>query len=127
MASVSQWDNPTSPNFEKEAQSSASRLGQNADEATSSIGEKADKAAEAIGSGMESLGETIRKLAPKDGILGTAGQVASDALHSGSQYLEENGLKGVSEDMTKLIRNNPVPAVLVGIGFGFLLAKVFRR
>ena len=94
--------------------------------ATDFISEKAEQAAGAVGASMESLGKTIRDHAPKEGMLGTASHAVSERLESGGHYLEEKGLKGIGEDVTNMIRDNPVPALLVGIGLGFLLAKIMR-
>jgi hypothetical protein len=44
-------------------------------------------------------------------------------LESGGRYLEEQGLGGIAEDVTGLIRRNPIPAVLIGVGLGFMLAR----
>jgi hypothetical protein len=33
----------------------------------------------------------------------------------------------MGEDLTNLIRRNPLPAVLVGIGIGYLLARATSR
>jgi ElaB/YqjD/DUF883 family membrane-anchored ribosome-binding protein len=33
----------------------------------------------------------------------------------------------MAEDITEMIRRNPIPAMLVGVGIGFLLGKLFRR
>jgi ElaB/YqjD/DUF883 family membrane-anchored ribosome-binding protein len=33
----------------------------------------------------------------------------------------------MAEDLTELIRRNPVPAMVVGVGIGFLLAQLLRR
>jgi ElaB/YqjD/DUF883 family membrane-anchored ribosome-binding protein len=33
----------------------------------------------------------------------------------------------MAEDLTDLIKKNPIPAVLVGIGVGFLLAQLMPR
>jgi uncharacterized membrane-anchored protein YhcB (DUF1043 family) len=33
----------------------------------------------------------------------------------------------MAEDLTSLIRRNPIPAMLVGVGLGFLLARMTRR
>jgi hypothetical protein len=41
--------------------------------------------------------------------------------------LEEHGFKGIGEDVTNMIRRNPVPALLVGVGVGFLIAQMMRR
>jgi uncharacterized membrane-anchored protein YhcB (DUF1043 family) len=32
----------------------------------------------------------------------------------------------MTDDLTNLIRRNPIPALFVGIGIGFLLARVTR-
>jgi hypothetical protein len=32
----------------------------------------------------------------------------------------------MADDVTELIRRNPIPAMLIGVGIGFLLAKVMR-
>ena len=47
------------------------------------------------------------------------------ALHP--RYLHEEGPKGAGEDVTSLIRRNPIPAILAGIGFGLVLAKLTTR
>ena len=94
--------------------------------AASGIAGKAEQATAAVGAGMESLGETLRQHSPKEGILGNASHAVSDRLETGGHYLEEKGLKGIGDDLTNMIRSNPVPALLVGIGFGFLLAKIMR-
>jgi hypothetical protein len=55
----------------------------------------------------------------------TASGVAS-ALDSSGRYLEEQGLSGMADDVTNLIRRNPIPAMLIGVGLGFLLARLTR-
>ena len=32
----------------------------------------------------------------------------------------------MADDLTTLIKNNPIPALLVGVGIGFLLARITR-
>jgi hypothetical protein len=51
----------------------------------------------------------------------------ASALDSSGRYLEEQGLSGMAEDVTNLIRRNPIPAMLIGVGLGFLLARLTRR
>jgi hypothetical protein len=50
----------------------------------------------------------------------------ADTLETGGRYLQEHGLSGIGDDFSNLIRRNPIPAVLVGIGVGFLLARSLR-
>ncbi len=89
--------------------------------------EKGEQAAKAIGAGMGSLGGAIHQHEPNTGPLHEAADALAAKLESGGRYLEANGLKGVGEDLTNLIRRNPVPALLVGVGVGILLARIFPR
>jgi len=95
--------------------------------ATATLGEKAEQAVEAIGAGMESVGKAIRDHAPDHGVLGNAGRVVGDKLQAGGHYVEAQGLKGIGDDITNSIRKNPVPALCVGFGIGFLAMCMFRR
>jgi len=101
-----------------------------ADEAKSAatvIGEKAEQATEAIGAGMESVGRSIREHAPEQGVLGNAGRAVGDKIEAGGHYLEAQGLKGMCNDLTNTIRSNPIPALCVAFGIGFLAVRLFRR
>src|ERR1017187_866877 len=80
------------------------------------VEEKAEQATEAVGAGMESLGETIREHKPQAGVLGAAGEAVAQKLETGGRYLEEHGLKGIGEDITNMIRRNPIPTLLIGVG-----------
>jgi vacuolar-type H+-ATPase subunit E/Vma4 len=98
------------------AQEMASNAGRKVDEATSALGEK-----------VKSMAGSLRERSPNEGMLGTASGAVADTLDSAGRYLQEEGLIGMAEDVTELIRRNPIPAMFVGIGIGFLLAKAFRR
>jgi len=97
-----------------------------AKEAASLIGAKAEAATEAVGAGMESLGHSIRDHTPKNGVMGHAGQVVADKLESGGRYLEDHGLQHIGADVTNAIRRNPIPALLIGVGLGLILARMTR-
>jgi len=81
----------------------------------------------AIGVGMESVGRSIYEHAPGHGILGNAGHTVGSKLEAGGHYLEDRGLKGIGDDVTSMIRRHPVPALLIGVGIGILVARLFRR
>jgi hypothetical protein len=49
------------------------------------------------------------------------------ALESSGQYLKEDGLRHMASDITELIRRNPVPAMLIGIGLGVLVTQATSR
>jgi hypothetical protein len=104
----------------------ASNVAEKARDMASAVGDKAESATHTVGSGMQSLAGTIRDKGPQGGFLGGAASGVAGALDSSGRYLEEEGLSGMAEDMTNLIRRNPIPAVLIGVGLGFLLARLTR-
>lgn len=108
------------------AGNAASSVAQTAGNVASTVGEKAEDAVHAVGGEMKSLAGTIREKGPHGGMLGSASSAVASTLESGGRYLEEEGLSGMGKDVTNLIRRNPLPAVLIGIGIGFLLARATR-
>jgi hypothetical protein len=104
----------------------ATSVGKKAGEAASYLGQKADDASMAVGKGMKSLGGTIREEGPQEGLLGSAGSTVAATLESSGKYLQEHGLSGIADDIAQTIRRHPLPAVLIGIGVGYMLARVLR-
>jgi hypothetical protein len=104
----------------REAMSTAADKGR---EAMSTAGQRAEDATGAVASGMQTLAGTIREKAPQSGFLGSTSSSVADTLERGGRYLEEQGLSGIGDDLTNLIRRNPVPSLLVGIALGFLVAR----
>jgi hypothetical protein len=110
--------------FGEKAKETASHLASQASGVAASVGHKAEDATSTLGTRMQSLAGTLRDKAPEEGMMGKASSAVADTLESGGHYLEEQGLRGMAEDVTELIRKNPIPAVLIGVGFGFLLARL---
>jgi len=108
------------------AGSAASAAGQAVGNAASNLGQRAEDATAAVGRGMESLGERVRQKGPESGFLGSATRSVADALENTGEYLEDKKISGMASDLTDLVRNNPIPALLVGIGLGFLLGRAMR-
>jgi hypothetical protein len=105
----------------------ASNVADKAKDAASTLGQKAEDATHAVGSGMQSLAGTMRDKLPQSGPLGTASSTLASGLESTGRYLQEEGLQGAAEDLTNLIRRNPLPAMFLGIGLGFILARAITR
>lgn len=108
----------------KEAATSAAHR---AGDMASNVGHKAEQATSAVGGSMRSLAGTIRENAPQGGMIGSMSSNVAGSLESGGRYLQEHGLRGIGEELTNLIRRNPLPAVLLGIGLGFLIARATQR
>lgn len=68
-------------------------------------GHRAEDAKSAVGSGIQSF---------------------AHSLESGGRYLREEDFRGMAEDLTNLIRRNPIPAMFIGMGLGFVLARALR-
>jgi ElaB/YqjD/DUF883 family membrane-anchored ribosome-binding protein len=110
----------------QKAKEMASSVGHTASDVASSVGQKAEDATSAVGGSMRSLAGSLRENLPHEGMVGSASSAVADTLDRGGRYLQEEGLRGVGEDLTNLIRRNPIPAVLIGIGVGFLIARSMR-
>ena len=87
------------------------------------MAERVKEATSAVPSSLKSLASVIRAHTPREGVLATASSAVANTLESGGRYLQQEGQSGMAADVTRLIRRNPIPAVLAGIGPGLLLAK----
>jgi hypothetical protein len=108
------------------AQQAASTALGKAQELASNAGKRVEEATSTLGERVQSMAGTLRDRGPHEGMLGTATGRVADSLDTAGRYLQDEGIAGMAEDVTELIRRNPIPAVVVGIGFGFLLARLFR-
>jgi ElaB/YqjD/DUF883 family membrane-anchored ribosome-binding protein len=114
----------TASNVGDKAKQVAGNVADKAKQVASDVGNRAESAVTGAGKGIENLAQTIRDKGPHEGVLGSATSTVANTLESGGRYLEEQGLSGMAEDVTDLIRRNPIPAVLVGVGLGFMLARL---
>lgn len=105
----------------------SSDVTEKAKQAAALVGCKASQAADAVAAGMESLGKAVRDHEPARGLLHSAGEAIAGKLEGSGRYLEQQGLEGIGEDVTNLIRRNPIPSLLIGVGVGVLVARMIRR
>ena len=92
----------------------------------SAVGQKADEAAGSVGTGIKSVADTIRQQGPQEGMLGNATRTVAGAIDQTGRYLEEKHLSGMADDVASVIKAHPIPAVLIGLGVGFLLGRALR-
>jgi len=110
----------------QKAQDLAHAAGQKVQDAAHVAGQKAEDATAALGSGLKTAADKVRENAPHEGMLGRGAEAVASTLERGGDYLREKNLTGMADDVTELIKRNPIPAVLLGIGFGFLLGRTLR-
>jgi len=105
----------------------AKDMASNASKGAANVGSylegKAGDATSAISGGLKAAGDAIRQNAPHDGRLGQASAAVAQSLSDTGDYLEREGLQGIGKDLTCLIKRNPIPSLLLGIGLGFLVAR----
>lgn len=111
-------------NVMEQAKGAAENVKDKAKQAGEYVRDKADQAVSSTGKGMESLAGTVRDRGPQEGILGKATAGVADTLDRTGQYLDEHGVSGMVDDLTSMIKNHPLPAILIGVGIGFMLARL---
>ena len=104
-------------------ENAASFTGRNVEDAANYVGQKTGDASAAAGSGLRSLGQNVRESGPATGVAGEASAALADSLDKSGRYLEEEGIKEMADDITNLIRRNPIPAMLVGIAAGYMAGR----
>ena len=74
-------------------------------------------AATAVADGWESA----------QGAISTAATAVADGVGSASSYLQEKKFEEMATDLTAVIRGYPVQSLLVGVGLGYILARLTSR
>jgi uncharacterized protein YjbJ (UPF0337 family) len=87
----------------------------------------AGEAATAVGETMGSLASVIRDNTPHEGTIASAATAVAGGLESASSYLQEKGYENIATDLTAVIRRYPVQSLLVGIGLGYVLARITKE
>lgn len=101
----------------------ASAMGTMAGQAASGLGQQADNWAASAGAGIHDLGDRISKNAPRSGMFGNASQTVAQSVRDSGDYLQNAKFSGMADDVTELIRRNPLPSILIAISVGWFLAR----
>jgi len=109
------------------ARDAAQSMTDMAREAATSASKKVDEAAATAGQSMKDLSKKISERAPSEGVFASASKKVADSLYEGGEYLEETTLSGVCQSVAEMIKKNPLPAVLIGIGLGMMVGRITRR
>jgi len=110
----------------QKAQDALSQAGSTISSTASNLGHRADDAAGAAGRSAQQLADTVRSQGPREGYLGSATQSVASGIEQAGKYLEDKHLSGMADDVGSMIKAHPIPAVLIGLGVGFLLGRALR-
>jgi hypothetical protein len=108
------------------AKEAATAVGGMATSAAAAVGHKADDLTAAAGHEIKGFGDTLAKKSPHEGLTGAASQAVAEGMRGSGRYLEEAKLSGMAQDVEKLIKNHPVPALLVCLGIGFCIGRALK-
>jgi len=115
----------TTPGTTTEQQNADARA--TAEEMAASAADKAAQSMSAVGEKIGSLADVIRDKAPHEGAMGSAATTVANKLEAAGSYLQEKKVDHMVGDLTSMIRRYPIPALLIGLGLGYLLAGRTRR
>jgi len=80
----------------------------------------ASDAASYVGRQAGNLGSSV------GGAVSDAADAVRDRVEGGYNYVRDQGVSGIADDMAGMIRRNPVPSILIALGLGFLMARAIR-
>jgi cell division septum initiation protein DivIVA len=124
---VAQKAQDTASNLAERAKDAASNVGQRASDVAHRVEDKTDDALSSVGQRMSTMAGTLRQSAPRSGVVGSAAGAVADRLDSSGRYLQEHGVSDITDDLSGLIRRNPLPSLCVAFGVGFLIGMAASR
>ncbi len=93
------------------------------------VGERAERTVSGIGRSVEDAAHRVRDRLPQEGrfsegrLHDTAERV-TDRMEQAGRYLQEADFEEMADDLTDLVRRYPLQSVLVGLGLGYLIARL---
>ncbi len=92
-------------------------------ESAAAAATKMAQATSVVGEKIGSLADVIREKAPQEGTVRAAATAVANKLDAAGSYLQETDLRQVGGDLAHLIRRYPLPALLIGLGIGYLWGR----
>jgi uncharacterized protein YjbJ (UPF0337 family) len=109
---------------QERAQQEVDRRLQEYNEQRAGVAATVTSAAQDVASNVaETAGTAASKAQEMAGATATA---VTDTVAGAGTYLQEKGVQALPGDLAGLIRRYPVPALLIGVGIGFVLARSLR-
>jgi ElaB/YqjD/DUF883 family membrane-anchored ribosome-binding protein len=85
-----------------------------------------DKGVDSAAANLEQAANVLRKQGEsRDGPISSAAASSADTMETASAYLHEKDTVQVLTDLAALIRRRPLESVLVAVGVGVFLSKIF--
>jgi ElaB/YqjD/DUF883 family membrane-anchored ribosome-binding protein len=125
-AGLSQKTQDAARSLSEKAKEAAAAVSQRAGDLAHKAQDQADDALASMGQRMTSMAGSLRQAAPREGVAGTAAGAFANRLESGGRYLQDHGVSEISDDVTGIVRRNPLPALGIAFGVGVVIGLVWR-
>jgi len=86
------------------------------------ISRKVSNAASEVREGITNFVDGVKKKIPSDAVRKVS-DTACEVTEQVRGYIEDRGIRGLTDDVTDIIRRYPMPALLCGVLFGVFLAR----
>jgi len=103
------------------AENLASSMKDKASQIGSTVSDKANSAVTSMGEKMSDVGHALREKVP------TSLAPYAEGIERAGNYLQRQDIGDFVDDLSGIIRRHPMPALLTGVAFGFLLARTAKR
>ena len=84
----------------------------------------AGRISERVGEALDSMGDSLRQNVPGSDKISEAAETISRRVKQTADYVHEQGMGGIVEDLEILIRRYPLQTLLLGMGCGYLLSRL---
>ena len=94
------------------------------------VADRIDESRAVAASGLDSAAQTLHQKAgalPGGERVVSAAHSAAEALASSADYIRDHDVKSMRENLQRLLKNNPGPALFGAALLGFLLARALSR
>lgn len=109
--------------MEREKLNLEEAMGATVKDAADETVERAQQLTEKAGETLEFVGEAVRQHLPGSGTAAEAAEAVSGGLKHTADYLREEGVSGIVEDLEVLIRRYPLQTLVLGLSCGYLLSR----
>jgi hypothetical protein len=100
------------------------------DELSSSAADTIDRTRSSTARGLDAAAAALRENVdelPGGDRVGRLAKGAADRLEDTARYVRRNDVNGMVTDLTRLVKNNPGPALLAAAALGFIVGRAITR
>ena len=91
---------------------------------TDEAGDAAERLRTSAAHGLDSAADAVHAGGER---VASAAHRAGDALASGAEYVRDNVVRDIVDDLAEVVRNHPGPALLCAAALGFVLGRSVYR